>query len=285
MRFCAHLLFGHADGRNLRHRIDAVGKELRRRVRRLAKGVTGRDAPLLHRRRGKARKADHVADGVDVRHARCGTSPGRPRCVRARRPRGPRRRDQAPRSRPCARQRTAPSRLRSGADPRAAIRHASGPSCSHALHLAVEAQRHAAIAQIVDELVDQFAVDERRAGSSPGSITVTFTSSAEKMVAYSMPITLRADHGQRARQALQLEDLVGVDDALAVERNVGGPIRAAVPTARMNALAVIVPHRAVVARHLDRVRTEEARRRRPSSVTLLRANWCSSTSTSWSSVM
>jgi hypothetical protein len=55
---------------------------------------------------------------------------------------------------------------------------------------AVEAQDHAAIAQIVDEFRDQFADRRSRAGLAAGSITVTFTSSAEKIVAYSMPITL-----------------------------------------------------------------------------------------------
>jgi hypothetical protein len=63
----ARLLFGHADGGDFRHGVDAVREEFRRRMRDGAERVARGDAALLHRRGGERRKADHVADRVDVR--------------------------------------------------------------------------------------------------------------------------------------------------------------------------------------------------------------------------
>ena len=64
----ARLHLGEPDRGDFRNGIDAVGKILRRRRHRRAKGVAGGDAALLHRGRGEARKADHVARGIDMRH-------------------------------------------------------------------------------------------------------------------------------------------------------------------------------------------------------------------------
>ena len=68
-------------------------------------------------------------------------------------------------------------------------RQRPGSSSSTRSTLAAEAQRDAAVAQVVDELVDHLAVDER-GRSARGSTSVTCTSSAVKIVAYSTPMTL-----------------------------------------------------------------------------------------------
>ena len=44
----ADLFLGHPDRRHFRHRIDAIWKEFRRRLRRRIEGVAGRDAALFH---------------------------------------------------------------------------------------------------------------------------------------------------------------------------------------------------------------------------------------------
>jgi hypothetical protein len=66
----ARLLLVHADRRDLRHRIDAIGEELRRLVGRGVEGMAGGDPALLHRGGGQAREADDVAARIDVRLSR-----------------------------------------------------------------------------------------------------------------------------------------------------------------------------------------------------------------------
>ena len=63
------LLLGLADEADLGNGVDAVGIKAGVGGRRaIVEGVGRGDAALLHRDRGQRRKADHVADGVDVRH-------------------------------------------------------------------------------------------------------------------------------------------------------------------------------------------------------------------------
>ncbi len=64
----ADFLLAHPDRRNFRHRIDAVGKEFRRRMGRHVEGVAGRNAALFHGRRCQTGKSDDIAGSVDVRH-------------------------------------------------------------------------------------------------------------------------------------------------------------------------------------------------------------------------
>ena len=60
---------------------------------------------------------------------------------------------------------------------------------------------------------------------SRGSISVTGTSSAEKIVAYSTPMTPAPTTVRLRGSALEIEDVVAVEDAVAVERHVVGPVR------------------------------------------------------------
>ena len=203
MAALAHLLLGHADGGDLRHRIDAVGKEL------------GRRPGPARRRRGRRR---------------CGPAPSRSRPGSESRSRRRRRRCAARRSgrssdRPLMRPRESASRPQASR-PRVSIaptRPAANSTMS-AAHLrgrrrvcttqsfgrsamrrpstaAAEPQRDAAIAQIVHELVDRVRGRRSRSSRSAGSSSVTVTSSALKMVAYSMPMTLAPTTARLARQA------------------------------------------------------------------------------------
>ena len=156
-------------------------------------------------------------------------------------------------------------------------------SISMPLDLGAEAQRDAAVAQLVDEFVDHLAVDEVE-DAWRGSISVTCTSSAEKIVAYSTPMTPAPITVRLRGRRGELEDLVAVEDAGAVERNVVGPVRPGAD-GDQNALAAATCgcRRASAATSM---RCGSRKRAAPPTVcTPLRANWCSSTSTSWSSVM
>ena len=94
-----------------------------------------------------------------------------------------------------------------------------------------------------------------------------------------------ADHRQMARQALEIEDLVAVEDAVAVERHVRRGGRAGCRRRARSGRRCRRMRLAAIACDLDLLRVERSAPRRAGSSTPLRANWCSSTSTSWSRVM
>ena len=67
-RVLGELALGAPDVADLRDRVDPERQERRRGVRLEAERVARGEPALLGRGRGQARKADQVADGVDVRH-------------------------------------------------------------------------------------------------------------------------------------------------------------------------------------------------------------------------
>ncbi len=75
----------------------------------------------------------------------------------------------------------------------------------------------------MDELVDQLAVDEVQDGGPGLDQGHRDVQGAEDGGVFD-PDDPRADHGQAARQAGEVEDLVAVENALAVEGDVGRPI-------------------------------------------------------------
>ena len=94
------------------------------------------------------------------------------------------------------------------------------------IELTAEPRRSATLrsrSSCMNSSINSLSMKSRKVGR--GSISVTATSSAEKIVAYSTPITPGADHRQAARQFRQIDDLVAVEHGLAVERHVVGPER------------------------------------------------------------
>ena len=51
---------------DLRDRVDAIGQKVGNALRFFAKGMTAGDSALFHRRRGETRKADYIANRVDM---------------------------------------------------------------------------------------------------------------------------------------------------------------------------------------------------------------------------
>ena len=146
-------------------------------------------------------------------------------------------------------------------------------------------QRDAAVAQFVDEFVDQFAVDEVEQASAAARSASPATSSALKIVAYSTPMTPAPITVEAARQASAGRGSRRCRRWSCRRTACGRGGYGRVPHGDQDALAADTAGLAVRRLHLDRVRIDEARRRRQRCCTALRANWCSSTSTSWSSVM
>ncbi len=105
--------------------------------------------------------------------------------------------------------------------------------------------------------INSLSMKSRKVGR--GSISVTATSSALKMVAYSTPITPAPITGEAARQFRQVDDLVAVEHGLAVERHIVGPERpraAGDQDVGGGTRCVVSPF---VRRDLDLVRPDEAR--------------------------
>ena len=185
----ARLLFGHADGGDLRHRVDAVGKEFRRRRRGTPKAWQAAMRPCSIEVEARLGKADHVADGVDVRARRSGTSAGstlsRPRSSAAR----PQRLEVEPVGRAHAaggEQHHVGRTLRPSASCRPAscvLRHDATSTLAPSRKVTPRSR---------SSWMNSSTSSRSTKSSSVlrGSITVTFTSSAEKIVAYSMPMTL-----------------------------------------------------------------------------------------------
>ena len=158
--FVGELLFGLADEADLRDGVNAVGIDSWdwRCMRVVAEGAGGGDAALLHRDRGQAGKADHVADGEDVRHlgaevlvdgdaaARVGFDAGGGQIQIV---------DVA----------LAADRVeqRVAGDLLLAFQirdHGAVGQLFHAFHFFVQAHGHAAVAQVVAERLDDFLVGE-----------------------------------------------------------------------------------------------------------------------------
>ena len=85
--------------------------------------------------------------------------------------------------------------------------------------------RHAAVAQLVDEILDQLVVDEVEEGRARLDQRHGDVERAEDRRVFDAD-DAGADHRQAARQLGQIDDLVAVEHVDAVERHVGGPERA-----------------------------------------------------------
>ncbi len=128
----------------------------------------------------------------------------------------------------------------------------------HASDLAVEAQTDAAIAQIMDKLIDQFAVDETKQAVARLNQGHFHIERGEYRGVFDADHA-GADHRQRTRHALEFEDFVGIDDELAVERNMFGPVRPGADSDD-DAVPMEMPRLAAFADHFNRVRAQETRR-------------------------
>ena len=91
-------------------------------------------------------------------------------------------------------------------------------------HGGAEPQRDVAVAQIVDELVDQFLVDEVEEGRARLDQGHGDIERAEDRRIFD-PDDACPDHGQAARQFWQIDDLVAVEHVDAVERHIIGAER------------------------------------------------------------
>jgi hypothetical protein len=212
-----HLFFRLADGRDFRHGVDAIGKGFRRRRQRHAEGVAGGHPALLHRGRCKAREADDVARRVDVRHA--GLKGDRIHLDAAARVGLDADRLQAEAGDIAG----AAGRVQYdfGAD-RAAVRQNDLGAIrfrQHFFHRRSKAHHHAAVAHLVDEIVDDFPVDEVEYGR-PRLDQRDGNVERRKDRRILDPDDARADDGQRARQTVEFKHLVAVEDAPLVERHI-----------------------------------------------------------------
>ena len=251
----AHLLLAHAHRRDLRHRIDAIGEEFRRRGRLEAEGVAGGDAALLHRGGGEAGKADDVTGGVDVRHRgleRLRLDADAPAMI----------------DREARRLQVQPV---GGADPaggeeqhvglhRAPVRQpADRPLVGAELDGGdggAEAQPDIAVAQLVDELLDQLLVDEVEEAVARLDQRHRHVERREDRGVFDADDP-GADDGEAARQLRQVDDLVAVEHRAAVEGHI---VRPEGPRADgdEDVLAGVGVDVAVLLGDLDGVRIEEA---------------------------
>ena len=156
-------------------------------------------------------------------------------------------------------------------------------SISMPLHLGAEAQRDAAVAQLVDEVVDQLAVDELEHAWPRLDQRHRDVERAEDGGVFDAD-DAGADHRQAARQAgdLQRSRRCRRRWCRRTARRPGG----AAGCRRRSGCAR--PGRCGCRRRprSTSMRCGSRKRAVPMMVcTALRANWCSSTSTSWSSVM
>ena len=213
------LLFGLADEADLGNGVDAVGIEAGVGGGGVVvEGARGGDASLLHRDRGQRGKADHVADGEDVLDlglvvlvdgdaaAVVGLQAGGGQV-----------------------QVVDVALAAHGVEQRVAGdllvalqvgHHGARRQLFHALHLFAQAQGHAGVAQVVAERLDDLLVgklqqpvalfDQRDAHAEDGEHAGVFDAD-----------DAAADHDQRARQGLQAENLVAVDDGAAVDGHLG----------------------------------------------------------------
>ena len=189
--------------------------------------------------------------------ARCG-SRRRPRRSRACRPRRRRPRGRGPRSSPSGRSTRAPSRRRSRARsssvvtmPRPATRAIALVVCAE-----VERRRRAPASRRAAARRSR----RRGTGSSRGrpSTSVTFTPHRGEHRRVLAADDAAADDEHRLRQAVDLQDGVGVVDVLVVERDVRRVVRLRAGGDEEH-LARQPPRRAAGARDLDGVRVDEAR--------------------------
>ena len=126
-------------------------------ARRQARARGSRAPPLLHRASRQRRRADHVADRIDVRQAvrQCSSTANEPARFAFR----PASRQRQPRCRPRGRARPASCRSRRSAA-RERVTHLRGPS--HRTDAILRPPRIAAAAALeaADELADQLGIDE-----------------------------------------------------------------------------------------------------------------------------
>ena len=155
----ADLLLGEADGGDLRHSIDAVGKEGGSGAHRRAEGVARRDAALLHGGRGEAGEADHIAHRIDVRHGGLeGHRIDREPAAGVEREPGGRGVEIGRRSHPAGGEQ---HHLRADAPRVVEDRHRPAHAIDfHMVDLASHPKVDAALAQLVGELLDDLAIDE-----------------------------------------------------------------------------------------------------------------------------
>jgi hypothetical protein len=232
---------------------DAVREELRRVRGGHAEGVARGDAALLHRGRREAREPDRVAGAVDVRHL------GLERLRIDLQPAALVRRKSAARQ---------IERLRR-TDTAGGVQHHLGSHATatlqdryrpvvlelDALDLGAEPQRDAAVTELVGEVLDQFVVDELQHAGPLLDQRHRDVERAEDGGIFHAD-DAGADHRQAARQTRDLDDLVAVEHAGAVERHAVRTMRAGAD-GDQDALALEDANVAVAGRDLDAVRVEE----------------------------
>ena len=198
--------------------VDADGLQGLQLARRLAEGVRRGQPALVHRGRRQRREADHVADGVDVRHLGGVAAvdlqpPARGRRVTPARSRF---------SRSVLPWRPAEYMTISAATflPEASVVIVPRPGALHRRHLLAEPEGHGVVAQVELERLDDLGIaevehlgallDQRHPGAQGGEHRGVLDAD------HAGP-----DHHHGVGHLLQLEDLVGVEHPRAVELDVG----------------------------------------------------------------
>ena len=92
------------------------------------------------------------------------------------------------------------------------------------LDRAAQPDRHAAVAHLVDEIVDDLAVDEIEDGVARLDQRHRHVERGKDRRIFDAD-DAGADHRQRARQTVELQHLVAVEDAGLVEGHVARPVR------------------------------------------------------------
>ncbi len=215
---------------------------------------------LLHRARGQAGEADHVAGGVDVPHLgavrrstaiRPRVSASSPACLEIRGRRS------HPGGRPSRARRRAGDPLAAGeVGDRAAVVLLDGASPSRRTGTRRRCRAGGTAAP------RRSARRRTRAARARCSTTVTLVPSAANIDAYSMPITPAPTTSSDDGMSVQVEDVVGVEDRPPVELDARSAARAGCRRRSRSCDAVSRRSSPSSPRHAERVRVDEAARRR-----------------------
>ena len=219
----AHLFFRLANSGNFGYGVNAIGKGFRRRRKRDAKRMACGNTALFHGGGCETWKTDDITGGINMRHIglerhmvnldaapAIDIDPNGIQSETAHVARAARRIEQ-----------------HIGFH-QAAIGQADFNTCwfhRDVFYFGTQADGHAAVTHLVDEIIDQFAVHEIQycfAGFNQGDRHVQ--RGKDRGIFNTDHAT--ADHRQRAGQGFHVENFVTVKNAVTVERNVVGSVRA-----------------------------------------------------------
>ena len=214
----ADFFLAHADCGNFRYGIDTVREEFRRRGHRQTQRMASGDTALFHRGRRQAGEADRVPGGVDMRHRgleRVRIDLDAAAIVRL---------DPAAAQVQCVRRTHPPGGIQDhfGPDGAAVLQRHDGMivrECD-ARDRRTEPDRHAAVAQLMGEILDQFVIDELQEAFARFHQRDRHIEGGEDRGIFH-PDHPTADHRQAARETRYFHDLIAIQNRGPVERHVG----------------------------------------------------------------